>query len=173
MDHDKYILNDQGEPEPCDDLMVWGKTFRDKGKRRVDATEIGESRVSTVFLGLDHGYGNSEPVLWETLVFNGPMDGEMDRCSGSRIDAQKMHDRMVLRVTENHSLEKLPYNDANYARHDLDGRLEAALVREAELKKLLVWLADQLKLSGYNYTYQVVQEDNWDAIEKIVKESNG
>jgi hypothetical protein len=36
--------------------------------------------VSTVFLGLDHDLsGNGPPILWETMVFGGPLDGHTDR----------------------------------------------------------------------------------------------
>ena len=34
--------------------------------------EIGDERISTVYLGMDHGFGiNGEegPILWETMVF--------------------------------------------------------------------------------------------------------
>jgi hypothetical protein len=42
--------------------------------RIVGKTMIGETLVSTVFLGLDHGYGqHASPVLFETMVF-GPAD---------------------------------------------------------------------------------------------------
>jgi hypothetical protein len=35
--------------------------------------KIGKTRVSTVFLGIDHNfYGSSGPVLLETLIFNRP-----------------------------------------------------------------------------------------------------
>lgn len=35
--------------------------------------------VSTVFIGLDHSYGSGPPLLFETMVFNGPCDGEQRR----------------------------------------------------------------------------------------------
>jgi hypothetical protein len=58
------------------------------------------AEVSTVFLGLDysfehHGRG---PILWETMVFGGPLDEEMDRCGGTREQAEAMHAAMVERV---------------------------------------------------------------------------
>lgn len=39
--------------------------------------------VSTVFLGFDHNHSDVSfaPVLWETLVFGGPLDGEGQRYS--------------------------------------------------------------------------------------------
>lgn len=35
--------------------------------------------VSTVFLGLDHSFGDGPPVLWETMVFNGEHDQDQWR----------------------------------------------------------------------------------------------
>ena len=36
-------------------------------------------RVSTVFLGLDHGFGAEEPVLFETMIFGGEYDEYCER----------------------------------------------------------------------------------------------
>lgn len=36
-------------------------------------------RISTVFLGLDHQYGSGPPILWETMVFGGVLDGFQER----------------------------------------------------------------------------------------------
>ncbi len=67
---DKYILDDHGEPRAEPDLFTWAKWFEEAfDKRRVASTEIGDVRVSTVFLGLDHSFGDEEPIFWETMVF--------------------------------------------------------------------------------------------------------
>lgn len=51
-----------------------------RSERRVDYTAFdGDITVSTVFLQLDHSFGDEEPVLFETLVFGGPHDGYMQR----------------------------------------------------------------------------------------------
>ena len=96
---DRYILNAAGEPEPCDDIKKWA-TIAERSARRVDRTEVGDTVVSTVFLMLDHDFsGKGPPVLWETMTFPaGGFGEEQDRCSGSRADAQAMHDRMVAKV---------------------------------------------------------------------------
>lgn len=69
----RYILNDKGEPILCPDLMEWGKWMED-GNRVLRQTKVGKLKISTVFLGLDHGFGldgpGGEPVLWETMVFD-------------------------------------------------------------------------------------------------------
>lgn len=35
--------------------------------------------MSTVFLGLDHNFSGGEPILFETMIFGGPLDGEQRR----------------------------------------------------------------------------------------------
>jgi hypothetical protein len=97
----QYILDENGKPVPCNDLMKWGLFFRDSEKRIVKQERIGSYHVSTVFLGLDHSWGQGPPILWETMVFEdnkGAMDQEMDRCSGNREQAEAMHEAMVERV---------------------------------------------------------------------------
>jgi hypothetical protein len=95
----KYILNEKGEPIPCDDLHKWCM-FTEQTKARIVAkTKIGNSEISTVFLGLDHNFGGGvSPILWETMVFGGAMDEEQTRCSGTRKDAETMHEQMCQRV---------------------------------------------------------------------------
>lgn len=88
---DKYIL-DGKTPVPAD-LMTWAKWF-ETADRRVDATTIGRYRVSTVFLGLDHQYGEGPPLIFETMVF---ADGGSDECWCDRCstwdEAEAMHQR--------------------------------------------------------------------------------
>lgn len=98
---DKYILDETGNsPVPEPDLLKWSRWFEMSNMaRKVGATSVGDSDVSTVFLGVDHGFGETlAPVLWETMVFGGPLNEVQDRCSGNREQAQAMHARMVERV---------------------------------------------------------------------------
>lgn len=90
---ERYILNANGEPEECADLLTWGKWMRD-GERHVGKDHVGDVRVSTVFLGLDHNFVGGEPVLWETMIFGGPHDGYQDRYT-SRADAEAGHLKAV------------------------------------------------------------------------------
>lgn len=41
---------------------------------RIALDDIGDVRVSTVWLGLDGGYGGGPPVIFETMVFGGKYD---------------------------------------------------------------------------------------------------
>ena len=95
-----YVTNSHGDPMPCDDLLLWAKWFQD-GNRRVAEDDIDGTRISTVFLGVDHGFpradqlegtmhetmrevldggvmrttGDYRPVLWETMTFTDDDDG--------------------------------------------------------------------------------------------------
>lgn len=47
-------------------------------------------RVSTVFLGLDHRFGEGPPLLFETMIFGGEHDQYQTRCS-TWSEAEEMH----------------------------------------------------------------------------------
>ena len=94
----QYILDEHGNPQPCDDLFEWGRWMaKTDDTRRVARTELANNvSVSTMFLGLDHNMSGSstEPILWETMIFGGPHDMEQRRYS-SREDAEAGHAEMV------------------------------------------------------------------------------
>jgi len=59
------ILDENGEPQPAS-LMEWA-LWMEGGHRRIAYDRIEDHEVSTIFLGLDHGY--LRPFWWETMVF--------------------------------------------------------------------------------------------------------
>lgn len=62
------------------DLMTWAEWFEEGKNRIVARTKITRKcDVSTVFLGLDHNHRGGEPILFETMIFGGPLDGEQWR----------------------------------------------------------------------------------------------
>lgn len=67
--------------------------------RRVALTKIAKNiEVSTVFLCFDHSFGdNDKPILFETLVFGGTMDGYMKRYE-NWIEAEQGHQEVVDKV---------------------------------------------------------------------------
>jgi hypothetical protein len=73
-------------------FIEWVMWFDEISNRLVDYTQItSEVSVSTVFLGLDHRFhGNGPAILFETLIFGGPLDQSMWRYS-SYDDAQAGH----------------------------------------------------------------------------------
>lgn len=65
-----YVLLD-GEPVPEPDVRRWARWFEGSlAERRVAADEpVPGVRVSTMFLGMDHGFGGP-PLLYETQIFD-------------------------------------------------------------------------------------------------------
>lgn len=61
------------------DLMQWVALLDDQAYRVVAQEQIGEARVSTVWLGSNHRYGPGAPLIFETMIFGGPHDGYCDR----------------------------------------------------------------------------------------------
>lgn len=58
------------KPVPMANVLEWGM-WLDHAERQIRNTELPDgSRVSTVFLGLDHGFsGTGAPILFETKIF--------------------------------------------------------------------------------------------------------
>jgi hypothetical protein len=88
------------------DLMAWARWYETANdERRVAEAIFGppgaeESiRVSTVFLGIDHQWGNGPPMLFETMVFadGSEMDLECERYA-TWDEAMAGHLAMVERV---------------------------------------------------------------------------
>ena len=73
-------------PTPCLRMMRWARWMETADRRVAEdyltTTVDGEKisiRISTVFLGLDHSFGNGDPLLFETMIFGGPNGGEQAR----------------------------------------------------------------------------------------------
>ena len=95
---DYYIL--KGHEVEKVDLVTWAKWLEENHSAKIVKQEdVGGYFVSTVFLGLDHRFGDGPPVLFETLVFKRKPDGEVDYCEvhgercGTYDGAEEMHTR--------------------------------------------------------------------------------
>lgn len=105
---DRYILVN-GEPVPEPDLMKWAESYERRENHRVGKDRVGQMEISTVFLGIDHGFlwgrqdpSSYKPVLWETMIFGGPLDQEQYRYD-SLEKAKAGHQKSVrLAVLMNH-----------------------------------------------------------------------
>jgi len=93
MTDKKYILGKNHELIETD-LMTWGKFFEDGKNRQVAFDIIGEAQISTVFLGLDHNFGEGEPLLFETMIFGGKRDQEQWRWHTWK-EAKEGHQKIV------------------------------------------------------------------------------
>ena len=63
---------------------------------RVGETEVGDRRVSTVWLGLDHNYwGDGPPLIFESMAFGEGWDDEKVRRYSTWEQAEAGHAAMV------------------------------------------------------------------------------
>ena len=86
------------QPVPVSETGEWGQWFENADNRRVAFdTVAGGVQVSTVFIGLDHNFGDGPPLLFETLVTGGALDGEMERYS-TWDEAERGHQAMLERI---------------------------------------------------------------------------
>ncbi len=97
-----YILRNK-KPVPISSIDEWGRMLKRKDRRVAKTIIEGgkeEIKISTVFLGLNENYsGHGKPVLFETMVFGGDLDGDMYRYT-SWTAAEKGHRKMIKRVTD-------------------------------------------------------------------------
>lgn len=96
---DKYILDDEGNIVPCEDIITWGRWLEkayETGARRVGYDDLSRGTyVSTVFLGQDHSYHMTQsldhkPLIWETMIFGGHHNEYQERYY-TRAEAEQGH----------------------------------------------------------------------------------
>lgn len=101
----KYILVDR-KPVVERDVLKWAEWFEKNRVIKVAQTDTpvkdpkwkeqrAKVTVSTVFLGIDHNFFESattdyKPLVFETMIFGGPLDGYQDRTSTWQ-DAEAAH----------------------------------------------------------------------------------
>jgi hypothetical protein len=95
----QYILNSEGDPVPAMDIVTWGRWMQEADRHVAHDNLPDGVRVSTVFLGLDHSFGEGAPVLWETMVFGGKHDQYQERYR-SREDAIAGHKKALELATK-------------------------------------------------------------------------
>lgn len=94
---DLYILVNK-EPVQVEDVETWAMMF-ETSERIIAKTYIENVHISTVFLGLDHGFGRGRPILFETMIFGGELDGYQERYA-TYFDAEIGHLEAVQKVRE-------------------------------------------------------------------------
>ena len=86
-------------------LNEWIERFEDEQYQRVDETILPDGRwVSTVWLGLDHSFGRSAPIIFETMVFSSRAHGKTSLCCeryATEAEAIAGHQRMVEKLKRN------------------------------------------------------------------------
>ena len=103
----KYLLDQDGNPYPVDDLDAWAENWdrQRAATRLLDLVDLPEGgTVSTIFMGIDHNLlGKGPPVLWETMVFEGAFDGMCKRWHTQQ-EAREGHAWMIAHMTRALSL---------------------------------------------------------------------
>jgi hypothetical protein len=75
----------------------WSALWNDASYCHVAITAIDDdvgTYVSTVWMGLNHNLGEGPPLIFETMVFGGPLDQDAERYP-TEAAAQAGHDRWV------------------------------------------------------------------------------
>lgn len=75
----------------------------DRNYKRIDETHLEDGKwISTVWLGIDHRYGDGPPLIFETMVFTADGEwGELDMQRYSTEEAARAgHVEMVAKWTE-------------------------------------------------------------------------
>jgi hypothetical protein len=90
-----YILDKDRQAVPAT-VEQWG-AFLSSPDRVVGVCAVAGCIVSTVFLGVNHGLSDGPPLVFETMVFDGPMDGYQERCSTWQ-EAEEIHERVCAEV---------------------------------------------------------------------------
>lgn len=93
-----WVLNKDKRAVKAASVEEWGLFFRSP-ERIVKQETIGDVKISTVFLGLDHQFGDGPPLLFETMIFGGKHDEFCDRCT-TWGEAEIMHQQALLKVEE-------------------------------------------------------------------------
>lgn len=97
---DDYYILDGHTPKKVGvaEYIEWHSSIGNIWKR-VNYTVIDDVTISTIFLSADHRWDNGPPILFETMVFGGPLDHEMSRYA-TWDEAEEGHNNMVKRVKE-------------------------------------------------------------------------
>lgn len=97
-----YILRGT-QPVPTNDPREAERLLRHPTRRRVGYAELPDGIVvSTVFLVIDHGWGGTQPILWETMVFQGERAHGQQRYA-TYSAARRGHKDVVRRLRTLHS----------------------------------------------------------------------
>ena len=76
---DNFILVGK-KPVMCANIIEWAEKMKSVNCR-VALDETKKIKVSTVFLGMDHNWGEGPPLLFKTMIFGGKNDEYQERYS--------------------------------------------------------------------------------------------
>jgi hypothetical protein len=62
--------------------------------KRVAIDHVGPAEISTVYLGFNHRFGDGPPLIFESMVFGGPLDQETRRYA-TELEARAGHAELL------------------------------------------------------------------------------
>lgn len=95
----------QGQPI---NIEQWSVLVESQTAQRVAETTVGDAWVSTVWMGIDHSFGQGPPVIFETMIFRAhdatggttPAIDDYQERYCTEAEALAGHDRVVAWVRE-------------------------------------------------------------------------
>lgn len=128
----KYYMLEGHEVVETSNWIEAAEQFSDGPKRTVRKTDFPNVKdscnVSTVFLVIDHGHSmdpNARPILFETMVFGGPLH-EWQRRYATWDEAEAGHEETVALVREAYKGTKPPpEEEQKYVRRTWHDRVTA------------------------------------------------
>ena len=97
----RYILDENGAAVACPDLMTWARWIENRDNCRLKHDEVGNARVSTIFIGLDFNFsGEGSPLLWETRILDSEPHAFYQERYSTRQEALGGHEKAVALVKE-------------------------------------------------------------------------
>lgn len=99
----RVYFNRAGEPIT---FSEYARLIEDRSYALVDCTRVGDRDVSTVWLGIDHRWGNGPIAIFETMVFKLDARGLREHSTGEQwrysteAEARLGHAAVVLSLTE-------------------------------------------------------------------------
>lgn len=69
----KHVYDRDGKPMT---MKQWERLTRDEYKR-VAYDTVGDVAISTIWLGIDHQFGEGPPLIFETMIFG--IDSDLDQ----------------------------------------------------------------------------------------------
>ena len=96
----RYILVGKSKRiKKAPDLLKWAHWMQTSPNRRVAVDRVGKVVISTVFLGLDRGWGGAAPLLFETMIFGSKNADYYQERYTTYGQALKGHKRAIKMVT--------------------------------------------------------------------------
>lgn len=75
-------------------IEEYTKLFANREYCEVAITELNNTRISTIWLGINHNYGEGPPLIFETMIFGGEFDQYQTRYT-SLLQAVRGHELIV------------------------------------------------------------------------------